>query len=242
VEITAPLKQEVTGVGENKNMLGGQTGGQTARPAPQPTPICHITHVENLPLILSAGGLRACSTLRQRGVDYTNIAHQTIQDRRATRLVHFGPGGTLHDYVPFYFAPRSPMLYTISRGNVEGYAEGQNPVVHLVSTAQAVQAAGLPFVFTDGHGIMVFSQFYDSLKHLDQVDWNVMRSRQWADTPEDSDRKRRRQAEFLVHGFFPWNLVSQIGVVNAEMKVRVESLLSGASHQPSVHVRQQWYY
>jgi ssDNA thymidine ADP-ribosyltransferase DarT-like protein len=65
---------------------------------------------------------------------------------------------------------------------------------------------------------------------------------EWADTPDDSDRKRRRQAEFLVHHFFPWNLISQIGVVNAEMKERVERLLTGAGHRPPVHVRQQWYY
>jgi hypothetical protein len=209
---------------------------------PKATSVCHITHVRNLALILKDGGLKACGLLRQQGVGYTSIAHDTIQDRRATLRVPCGPGGTLHDYVPFYFAPRSPMLYTIHRGNVEGYAEGQDPVVHLVSTAQIVREAGLSFVFTDGHAIMAFSQFYGNLDHLDRVDWAVMRSRQWADTDEDNDRKRRRQAEFLVREFLPWNLVTQIGVVNAEMKARVEDLLSREGQQTPVYVRRQWYY
>lgn len=43
-------------------------------------------------------------------VDYC-IAHNTIQDRRAQTYVPCLPGGNPHDYVPFYFAPCSPMLY-----------------------------------------------------------------------------------------------------------------------------------
>jgi len=78
---------------------------------PQPTLIFHITHVNNLPLILAAGGLRTCQDLRNANVGYTDVAYQTPQDRRASVNVPCGPGGTLHHYVPFYFAPRSPMLY-----------------------------------------------------------------------------------------------------------------------------------
>jgi len=83
--------------------------------------------------------------------------------------------GTLHDYVPFYFAPRSPMLFTISRGNVPT-CSNQEPVVHLVTNIQAVQAAGLPFVFTDGHGIMQLTSFFEDLAQLDHVDWTIMRT------------------------------------------------------------------
>ena len=149
---------------------------------PRPTPIYHITHVDNLPGIIADGGLRCCADLRQSGVGYRNIAYTHIQDRRARTHVPSGPRGVLHDYVPFYFAPRSPMLYTISRGNVATYAEGQQPVVYMVSTVQAVHAAGLGFVFTDGHATIMTSAFYDDSVHLDQIDWTLMRSRYWNDT------------------------------------------------------------
>lgn len=173
---------------------------------------------------------------------YKNIAHATIQDRRSISPVPCGPGGMLHDYVPFYFAPRSPMLYTISRGNVEGHEDGQQAVVHLVSSVQKVQDAGLDFVFTDGHGIMVLTEFFENLDDLDQVDWEIMNQRYWFDTGEDTDRKRRRQAEFLVHTQFPWNSIEEIAVMNEDVKIQVGRVLAGAAYKPDVVVRRAWYY
>lgn len=192
--------------------------------------------------ILRDGGLKPCAQLRQEGIAYTDIAHQNIQDRRQWTPVPCGPDGLLHDYVPFYFAPRSPMLYVISQGGVEGYAEGQAPVVHLVSTAQAVQTAGHSFVFTDGHGIMAMTDFFDDLMQLDTIDWQVMEMRYWHDTPTDGDRKRRRQAEFLVHQSFPWALVHEIGVMTPAIAERVDQALQGQPYRPPVVVRREWYY
>ena len=83
---------------------------------PVPTPIYHITHVNNLPLIMADRGLRCNADLRRGRVAYSDIAYGNIQDRRARTAVTCGPRGLLHDYVPFYFGPRSPMLLTISSG------------------------------------------------------------------------------------------------------------------------------
>jgi hypothetical protein len=74
------------------------------------TYIYHITHIDNLPRIITAGGLR-CDRLRmQNGETVLGIAHQHIKDRRAKRLVPVAAKGTLADYVPFYFAPRLQCL------------------------------------------------------------------------------------------------------------------------------------
>jgi len=156
--------------------------------------------------------------------------------------VTHGPGGVLHDYVPFYFAPRSPMLYSISRGKVVGYDGGQAPVIHLVTTAQQVQAMGLQFAFTDGHGIMSLTNFFDDLDALDRVDWSIMRARQWAWANGDGDSGRRRQAEFLIWHVLPWSAILEIGVINATMQRVVNGLLSTERHQPPVRVHQDWYY
>ena len=209
---------------------------------PIPTPIYHITHVGNLAAILVAGGLKSYTVLRQAGASHTNIAHESIQDRRAKKRVPCGPGGTLHAYVPFYFAPRPPMLYTLHRGNVTGYTEGQEPIIHMVSTAQDVVDCGLRFVFTNGHGIMILTDFFDDLSALHQIDWKLMRSRYWADTGADQDRCRRRQAEFLVHQFFPWNLVKEIGVMNDQIGAKVRVIIANVAYQPLVRVRRGWYY
>lgn len=204
--------------------------------------IYHITHIDNLESILSEGGLLAYNIMLETQTNYTNIAYQNIQDRRATTDVPCGGGGVLHDYVPFYFAPRSPMLYTISRGNVENYTQGQAAVIHLVSSIENIEAEDLCFVFTDGHAVMTFTDFFDDLNYLGAIDWDVMESRYWNDTNEDKDRKRRRQAEFLVRYFFPSQLITEIGVMNSTIKTQVENILQNFTHKPSVIVRNNWYY
>jgi hypothetical protein len=209
---------------------------------PIQTDIFHITPVRNLTSILSAGGLYAKNKHQQMGIEYTNIAYQNIQERRANAQVPCGTRGNLHDYVPFYFAPRSPMLHSIHQGKVNGYEHGQKSIIHLVSQAQSIQQSSCRFVFTDGHGTMHFTQFFDELKDLDKVDWDVMGAKYWNNRDEDMDRSRRRQAEFLVHQFLPWNLVIQIGVINSDMKIHVEQILQDSPHRPTVVVRRAWYY
>lgn len=209
---------------------------------PIPTPIYHITHVTNLPSILADGCAWNPKLMRGRRA-YKSIAHENIQDRRSITTVSCGNGGDLHDYVPFYFAPRSPMLYAIHRGKVASCPEGQGRIAYLVCTAQAVKAAGLPFVFSDGHGTMVpLTDFFDDLRDLDKIDWGVMKATYWVDTPEDGDRSRRRQAEFLIHDHFPWTMVQEIAVRNATVKAEVDAVLVGAAYRPPVAIRPGWYY
>jgi len=209
--------------------------------APKLTPIYHITAMDNLKAILSDGGLNANSVMQTNGLAYTNIAHDSIQDRRCNKRVPVQPFGTLHDYVPFYFAPRSPMLYTINRGFVQGYNDGQRSILHLVSNIEAVDGVR-PWVFTDGHGIMAYSNYYNDLQDLDEVDWDVMESQYWNDTDQDPDRKRRRQAEFLVHKFFPWNLFQVIGVYNSNIARSVKAIIENAGYSIPIDVRSTWYY
>ena len=161
-------------------------------------PLYHITHIDNLPQIIAEGSL-LCDRLRtQNDLPIKGIAHQHIKDRRARRVVPIAAQGTLADYVPFYFAPRSPMLYTIYKDNVGGYAGGQKPVIHLVSSVDKVLELGTLWCFTDGHAVIEFSSFFDDLTDIDKIDWCIMETTYWRDTDTDSDRKRRRQAEFLV--------------------------------------------
>ena len=130
------------------------------------TPIYHITHVQNLSSILERGGLLSDAKTEQSGIESVGIAHQHIKQRRARRSVPVCRRGTLADYVPFYFAPRSPMLYAIHRGAVEGYDDGQRSILHLTSTAELVVQSGLPFAFTEGHAEIAFSEFFDDLESL----------------------------------------------------------------------------
>jgi len=206
------------------------------------TLVYHITHINNLEAIIDEGGLRCDRAVADRQLAERSLAHTHIKERRAKKPVPVCAGGTLADYVPFYFGPRSPMLFVISRGGVEGHAEGQGPVLHLEASAERIADAGLSYAFTDGHAVMAYSDFYDDLSDLSCVDLDLMKERYWQDTNDDNDRKRRRQAEFLVHDFLPWDLVERIGVLNATYCGRVEELVAGCPHTPEVTVARGWYY
>lgn len=198
--------------------------------------------MNNLPGIIAAGGLRCDGLRAQNCGGIVGIAHQHIKDRRAKRKVPCAAQGTLSDYVPFYFAPRSPMLYTIHQGNVNGYAGGQRPIVHLVSSVEQAIGMGNPWCFTDGHAVMAYSRFFCHLDNLKEVDWPLMKSRLWYDTDSDPDRTCRRQAEFLAHQSFPWTAMAEIGVVDDGIRLQVETALAGSDHKPPVVVHEDWYY
>jgi hypothetical protein len=202
----------------------------------------HHTHIENLPAIIRYGGLGCMNALARRRVRYQSIAYPDIQQRRAAIQVPCGPGGTLHDYVPFFFSPRSPMLFALHKGNVTDHRGGQESIVHLVTTLEAV-AAERECVFTDGHAIMKLSRYFDDLGRIDEIlDWTVLDSLDWTDTVEDPDRSRRRQAELLVYGSCPWRLIQRVAVINDKMAEHVGRIIAEARHKPLVDVMPGWYY
>ncbi|MBX3635365.1 MAG: DUF4433 domain-containing protein [Rubrivivax sp.] len=204
---------------------------------PQPTRIYRMVHVDSLPTILARGALHAPTSTPNDGLPYRTIHNTQVQANRRVKAVLCGPRGTVHDYVAFYFGPLSVMLLNLKTGRVAGYDEGQAPLIYLVSTAQAVAAAGCRYVFTDGHGLAGFTQWFDDLTQLSAVDWNLVGERYWADTPADNDRQRRKQAEFLVWQQMDWSLVGGIGVLNAAMKDRVEDILRQHPHRKQVGVK-----
>lgn len=206
------------------------------------TYLYHITHLHNLAMIIARGGLCCQATTDSEQLTRVSIGYQDLKDRRARRQVPVAPGGVLTDYVPWYFAPRSPMLFVINKGRVAGYNEGQNPVIYLVTSTERVRDAGLPFVFTDGHAYMQFSEFYTDLGQLNNVDFPLMGEKYWNDTPTDNDRERRRSAEFLIHHQAPWSLIGAIGVINQEVADQVTALLPSGSIELRVIVRREWYY
>lgn len=211
---------------------------------PDPTPIFRFVHVDNLEVVLRREGLYAPNHTPNDGEAFRTIHNTEIQEKRKQRTIPYGPGGVIHDYVPFYFGYLSPMLLQLKTNRVPGYDEGQAPLIYLVSSAQAVAASGCRFVFSNGHGIAVFTRWFDDLGRLDEVDWDMVNQRYWSDNVNDMDRQRRKQAEFLVYQSCPWMVIGEIVVVNQAAKTCVESILARfnrALHRP-VNVRRGWYY
>jgi hypothetical protein len=166
-----------------------------------------------------------------------------VKARRKQRRIRLAPFGRVADYVPFYFAPRSPMLFTLAKGNFPTYSDGQDPLVYLVSYTDTAASAGSPCLFSDGNCASPLTKVFNDLTLLGSaVDWEIMASRMWANTPDDQDRMRRRMAEFLVHQRVPVACVSQIVVRRETMKRQVEAILAAHNSSIPVAVRPWWYF
>ncbi len=199
--------------------------------------IFHITHVDNLPGIIAMDRLCCDAQRIAQDIGSTNIGYSHIKARRMAHPVTVSEGGTLGDYVPFNFCPRSVMLFVVSCGH-DNYEDGQEPIIHLQTSTDSIIKTGRPYAFTDRHADLGYAVQYDSLDDLDKVDWDVMPVKYWS----DSEVKEKRQAEFLVHEYCPWSAIEEITVINQAIKVRVEAALVGAVHKPAVQIRRNWYY
>lgn len=208
------------------------------------TDVYHITHIDNLPRIIRANGLWCDAERIRQGFNSVGIAHQQLKDRRARTPVLVGAQGTLGDYVPYYFANRSPMLYSIHKGFVQSYDGGQEDIVYLVSSVEQVAQGDQGWCFTNGHPVEAMTDFYADLTNLDKVDWHLIGHWSWRNTDADPDRKRRKQAEFLVHKSVPWSWFHTIGVMNRKVVYRVQQILgdAGVEHRPRISIKRKWYY
>ncbi|WP_301851164.1 type II toxin-antitoxin system toxin DNA ADP-ribosyl transferase DarT [Rhodococcus pyridinivorans] len=195
-------------------------------PRPIPTSIGHFTHIDHLPTI-AIRGLMSDTRAQADGLLTTEAGNMSIKARRRERPVSAGAGGFVSDYVPFYFKSRSPMLYSIHRGNVPTFTGNEYDLVYLLTTVESLIERGIRPVFTDRNAALAFCKHSDLLADLDTlVDWDVMDATMWANTPDDPDRMERRMAECLVYDHVPWDTFSKIAVYDEARAERVRSALS----------------
>lgn len=167
-----------------------------------------------------------------------------IKQRRLQLPVPCHPGTFVGEYVPFYFCPRSVMLYVLHRGNHPGlgYTQGQTPIVHLEADLQAVvewaDTNNIRWAFSLSNAGARHATFRHSLNDLGQLNWQAIVARDFS----NPDIKEGKQAEFLVHEFFPFCLVERIGVIHQSVQQQVMRALMGSPHQPPVQVLTQWYF
>lgn len=220
---------------------------------PNPVRLFHITAIVNLPGICAAGGLFSKSNGNLLGIPYQNIAHAGAQGTRSIRSVPNPPGGVVHDFVPFYFAPRSPMLFAVNGGKVTGCNWRQEDIVHLETTVEHATAGGKPFVFYDRNATLEYSKPYADLAQLNVIAWDLLTEvpqldgycKYWQNKlsdPRYADRMERRQAEFLVKDAVALNRFVRVGVVDDNRAIQVRAILTQHGISLPVEVKRDWYF
>ena len=162
---------------------------------PEKALIWRIVHRDNLTWILDNG--LHCANSGVLSPNYVNIGNADLIDKRRHRAVPITPGGTLADYVPFYFTPFSVMMKNIHSG--WGVQQRRNEeIVILVSSLHHVNSLGLPFVFTNAHAYPDWADYYSDLSQLGEIDWGLLQRRDFKRDPDDPQKMERYQAEALV--------------------------------------------
>lgn len=136
------------------------------------------------------------------------------------------------------------MLYVIYRANHPGltYRGGQAPIIHLESDLQTVVAWAksndVLWAFSLTNAGAYYSEFRSRIEELGELDWEAIEATDFS----NSDVKERKQAEFLVHGKFPFRFVERIGVLSSEIRSRAVEDLATSGHKPVVDILEEWYY
>lgn len=198
--------------------------------------IYHITDVANLPGILTAQGLQSDTAMS--GQVHTVIGYAHIKERRMTQIrVPCCSQRFVGEFVPFYFCPRSPMLYVINQGSTGKPPGCQRSIVHLVSRVSTGIALGRNWAISDGNAGASYPSFYSDLQAgFASLDWRAIRATDWRGVTN------QKMAEFLVADFFPWQGFETIGCHNSAVAQQVSALLANVAHKPAVSVQSGWYY
>ncbi|MGI8634952.1 MAG: type II toxin-antitoxin system toxin DNA ADP-ribosyl transferase DarT [Segetibacter sp.] len=201
-----------------------------------------ISHVHNLPHILQAG---LCTKHHPKAnPHFISIGNPSILSTRDTTPVKIAGYGNIGDYVPFYFTPRSIMLYNI----VTGYYAPVVPRVArediLVVRCLIKTLATTPrFFFTDGQANDAFTNHYNQTHYGKNIDWDSIQTSNFSKSDGDFDRQRRYQAEFLVHQHVPLSMIESLCVYNRKAATFVQSELekAGITTIP-IHIQPAYYF
>jgi hypothetical protein len=139
---------------------------------PENPKIYYITHIGNLPSIISTGCIESDGRRIGQGGRQTSIGMTEIKQRRLFEIsVSCHPGTKVGEYVPFYFCYRSIMLYILYMGNhpdMTHYKEGQGPILHLqVDMNKAITWAeqnGVKWAFSDRNAGGRLAAFYNNME------------------------------------------------------------------------------
>ena len=204
--------------------------------------VYHIVHIDRLDSIVNDGYLWCDREIVNRSSPGTTIGMSGIKQRRLLRLLNSHSDLYVGDCVPFYFCPRSVMLYVIYQANhfELAYKGGQSPIIHLEAdlhqTIKWAKQNSLRWAFTRVNAGASYSYDWCELADLKEIDWAAVHSRDWKNCKEN------KQAEFLIESRFPWELVSRIGLHKQQVREQANNILIAARHKPQVEIITNWYY
>lgn len=200
-----------------------------------------ITHVANLPWLLRHG-LHAAHG-QAADPSFVAIGNPDLIDKRSRRVVNLPPGGTLSDYVPFYFTPKSPMLYNIRTGYNGIVKRANEEIAVLVSSCQHMTLRGVRMLYTDRHAYTMTAAWTANAADLpEMIDWDILRRNDFARSDAYPDKMERYQAEALAHNQVPSAALLGIGCSSENIRLAIEQAVENSGALVKVFSRPGWYF
>ena len=196
-----------------------------------------MTHVDNVLHIMEHGITHINSANCNK--NYKPIGDGSLINNRTN--FELPNGKKLGMYTPFYFGGRMPMLYVIQNGYNGVTKNNAEDIVYCVSTIALIQKHQLEFVFSNGHSINNFSEFFEEelVNDINEiVDFSAINEPFWK-KDGDLDLKRRKEAEFLVNGDIPYEAIGIFIVYNEEAK---QKLLAMKVAENKIKVNKNYYF
>lgn len=166
-----------------------------------------MTHYQNLASILEHGILSHALVAKAK-LEHVDISLAGAQQwRTGLEPVFFH---SIHDYVPLYFNPRNPMLYSRRE-------QQRNLVILCVSTE--VLSSGTKILFTDGNAACKNTQFSTSTDVV-QPAVPVLEAPSWN---QFSEGRRMRCAETLVLHHVPPKFIEKVVCNNTLLALRLKN-------------------
>ncbi len=205
--------------------------------------IYHIIHIDRLPSVIADDYLWCDDIMVNRPGTGTPIGMNAIKSRRLYELtLSSHPDLYVGQCVPFYFCPRSVMLYLIYQGNHPDleYKGGQGPIIHLEAdlgdSIKWAERNNLRWAFTLSNAGSYYFEDRCDLKKLKEINWQAVQERSW------SHCKEPKQAELLIENNFHWTMISRIGVISPNLYSKVSQCLASSKHKPPIAIEREWYY
>lgn len=211
--------------------------------------IYHIVHVDRLPSIIASAALWCDAEIARNPTPGTTIGMSNIKKRRLSELtLSCYPGLYVGECVPFYFCPRSVMLYKFFMGNDAEltYTGGQAPIIHLEADLQASVAWAITnnkrWAFTLSNAGSYYFEARCDIAQLGEVNWDAVQANRWGGRGIPASVQEGKQAEFLLEHSFPWHLVERIGVYSMTYYNQATHALTTSDHTPLLEIIRDWYY
>ena len=168
----------------------------------------YMIYFKNLTNILKDGILSRNELIR-REISFVDVSNKSVQEKRHDRVdkIYLRP---IHDYVPLYYIPKTPMLYSIK--------EMQMHVLFFAINIREL-LSNTHHIFSDGNAAGRESIFSKNIPDDPEI-FKIIKDGYWINFP---DGKRKIHAEVLVYPKVELDFIDKIVCFNDAMFTKIKN-------------------